>query len=115
MCTHKTIKAIIQHRQEYQHQSSTEEKTNNIVNVAGKPSIRITIVEDVVVGTNIPRPPHGNQEKQFKNDLAKQDLEDRTYKTVILHASMLPTHVRNVERDTPPVQVNWHNLGVHLY
>jgi hypothetical protein len=54
-CTHATIKAIIPHRQEYQHQYSREEKPNSLVNVAGKPIVRITIVEDVAVGTNIAR------------------------------------------------------------
>jgi hypothetical protein len=52
---HATIKAIIPHQQEYQHQYSREEKPNNLVNIAGKPSVRITIVEDVAVGTNIAR------------------------------------------------------------
>jgi hypothetical protein len=55
MCTHATIKAIIQHRQEYQHQYSREEKPNSLVNVAGKPKVRITIVKDVAVGTSIAR------------------------------------------------------------
>jgi hypothetical protein len=54
-CTHATIKAIILHRQEYQHQYSREEKPNSLVNVAEKPIVRITIVEDVAVGTNIVR------------------------------------------------------------
>jgi hypothetical protein len=35
-CTHGTIKAIVQHRQEYQHQYSREEKLNNLVNVANR-------------------------------------------------------------------------------
>jgi hypothetical protein len=52
---HATIKAIIPHRQEYQHQYFREEKPNILVNVAGKPTIRITIVKDVAVGTNIAR------------------------------------------------------------
>jgi hypothetical protein len=55
MCTHATIKAIIQHRQEYQHQYSRKEKPNSLVNVAGKPRVRITIAEDVAVGINIAR------------------------------------------------------------
>jgi hypothetical protein len=38
-----------------QHQYSREEKPNNLVNVAGKPRVQITIVEDVAVGTNIAR------------------------------------------------------------
>jgi hypothetical protein len=50
-----TIKAIIQHGQEYQHQYFREEKPNSLVNIAGKPRVRITIVEDVAVGTNIVR------------------------------------------------------------
>jgi hypothetical protein len=54
-CTHAIIKAIIPHRQEYQHQYSREEKPNSLVNVAGKARVRITIVEDVAVGTNIVR------------------------------------------------------------
>jgi hypothetical protein len=29
-------------------------------------------------------PPHGNQEKESKTDLAKLDLKDHTYKTLIL-------------------------------
>jgi hypothetical protein len=49
---HVIIKAIIQHRQEYQHQYYREEKPNSLVNVAGKPRVRITI-EDVAAGTNI--------------------------------------------------------------
>jgi hypothetical protein len=52
---HATIKAIIPYRQEYQHQYSRKEKPNSLVNVAGKPRVRITIVEDVAVGTNITR------------------------------------------------------------
>jgi hypothetical protein len=52
---HATIKAIIPHRQEYQHQYSRKEKPNNLVNVTEKPRVRITIVEDVAVGTNIAR------------------------------------------------------------
>jgi hypothetical protein len=52
---HATIKTIIPHRQEYQHQYFREEKPNSLVNVAGKPIVRITIVEDVAVGTNIAR------------------------------------------------------------
>jgi hypothetical protein len=55
MCTHATIKAIISHRQEYQHRYSREEKPNILVNIAGKPRVRITIVEDVAVGTHIAR------------------------------------------------------------
>jgi hypothetical protein len=55
MCTYATIKAIIQHQQEYQHQYSREEKLNNLVNIAEKPGVRITIVKDVAVGTNIAR------------------------------------------------------------
>jgi hypothetical protein len=54
-CTHVTIKVIIQHRQGYQHQYSREEKPNSLVNIAGKPRVRITIVEDVAVGINIAR------------------------------------------------------------
>jgi hypothetical protein len=54
-CTHATIKAIITYRQEYQHQYSREEKPNSLVNVAGKPRVRITIAEDVTVKTNIAR------------------------------------------------------------
>jgi hypothetical protein len=45
----------MQHRQEYQHKYFREEKLNSLVNVAEKPSVRITIVEDVAVGTNIAR------------------------------------------------------------
>jgi hypothetical protein len=52
---HATIKAVIQHRQEYQHRYFREEKPNNLVNIAGKPRVRITIVEDVAVGINITR------------------------------------------------------------
>jgi hypothetical protein len=52
---HATIKTIIPHGQEYQHQYSREEKPNSLVNVAGKSRVRITIVEDVAVGTNIAR------------------------------------------------------------
>jgi hypothetical protein len=55
MCTHATIKVIIQHRQEYQDQYSREENPNNLVNIAGKPRVRTTIVEDIVVETNIAR------------------------------------------------------------
>jgi hypothetical protein len=55
MCTHATIKAIILHRREYQHQYSRKEKPNSLVNVAGKPREQITIVKDVAVGTNIAR------------------------------------------------------------
>jgi hypothetical protein len=39
----------------YQHQYSREEKPNSLVNIAGKPRVRITIVEDVAIGTNIAR------------------------------------------------------------
>jgi hypothetical protein len=49
---HTTIKAIIPHRQEYQHRYSREEKPNSLINVTEKPRVRITIVEDVAVGTN---------------------------------------------------------------
>jgi hypothetical protein len=52
---HAIIKVIIQHQQEYQHKYFREEKPNSLVNVAGKPSVRITIIEDVVVGTNVAR------------------------------------------------------------
>jgi hypothetical protein len=45
----------MQHRQEYQHQYSREEKSNNLVNVAGEPKVRITIVKDVAAGINIVR------------------------------------------------------------
>jgi type IV secretory pathway component VirB8 len=52
---HATIKAIIPHWQEYQHQYSREEKPNSLVNIAGKPRVRITIIKEVAVGTNIAR------------------------------------------------------------
>jgi hypothetical protein len=55
ICTHSTIKIIIQHRQEYQHQYFREEKPNSLVNAAGKLRVRITIIEDVAVRTNIAR------------------------------------------------------------
>jgi hypothetical protein len=45
----------MQHRQEYQHQYSREEKPNSLVNVAGEPKVRITIVKDVAAGINIAR------------------------------------------------------------
>jgi hypothetical protein len=45
----------MQHRQEYQHQYSREEKPNNLVNVAGEPKVQITIVKDVAAGINIAR------------------------------------------------------------
>jgi hypothetical protein len=52
---HATIKVIIQHQQEYQHQYSREKKPNSLVNIAGKLRVRITIVEDVTVVINIAR------------------------------------------------------------
>jgi hypothetical protein len=39
----------------YQHQYFREKRPNSVVDVAGEPSIRITIVEDVAAGTNIER------------------------------------------------------------
>jgi hypothetical protein len=54
-CTHATIKAIIPHQQEYQHQYFREEKPNSLINVAGKPRVRITIVEEVAVEIYIAR------------------------------------------------------------
>jgi hypothetical protein len=54
-CTHTTIKTIIPHQQEYQHQYSREEKPNSLVNVAGKPRVRITINKDAAVRINIAR------------------------------------------------------------
>jgi hypothetical protein len=45
----------MQYRQEYQNQYSREEKPNSLIDVAREPRIRITIVEDVAVGTNIAR------------------------------------------------------------
>jgi hypothetical protein len=41
----------MQHREEYQHQYSQEEKSNNLVGIAGEP----TIIEDIAVGTKIAR------------------------------------------------------------
>jgi hypothetical protein len=55
MCTHAAIKIINKHRREYQHQYSREKRPNSLVDVAGEPSIRITIVEDIAAGTNIAR------------------------------------------------------------
>jgi hypothetical protein len=39
----------------YQHQYSREKRSNSLVDAAGEPSVRITIVGDVAAGINIAR------------------------------------------------------------
>jgi hypothetical protein len=50
-----TIVVVNHHWQEYQHHYAWEKQHNGLVNIGGEPRVRITIVEDVAVGTNIVR------------------------------------------------------------
>jgi hypothetical protein len=52
---HAAIKIINQYRREYQHKYFREKRPNSLVDVAGEPSIRIAIVEDVAAEINIAR------------------------------------------------------------
>jgi hypothetical protein len=47
MCTCATIEVVNKYRQEYQYQHVRAKKPNNLVNVARKSRVQITIVEGV--------------------------------------------------------------------
>jgi hypothetical protein len=55
MCTRAVIRVIIQYQQEYQHHYFREDEPNSLVNVAGEPRVRFTIVEEVAVRIDIVR------------------------------------------------------------
>jgi hypothetical protein len=75
------IKLVVnQHLQEYEHQYAREKQPNNMVDVVVEPKVRITIVDDVAVGTNIERTSllAATVRKKSKIDLVKQDMKAHT-------------------------------------
>jgi hypothetical protein len=71
----------MQDRQDNRHQYSRENKSNSLVDVARAAK---GINHHCQERSSRDKTPHNNHEKESKIDLAKQDLEDHAYKTLIL-------------------------------